>query len=128
MTVKDEDVKYLIRATNEEAYSLWLRFNKSVSWEQVPRGLFWTVGLVKNLKGKKLPVCVSVLFVTVGGHIIATYDSPSQMVDWQAVDEAVKNRFPKAIGITDPANVHDMFNALKINTNLRQCTTCGNEY
>lgn len=89
---------FLVEATNFEQQALWCTWSKEsgerpsyikpVAWEQVNPG--WSVQVGKI---GKLPVCVSVTWARIDGHLVCFYDAISRAYDSELVDKWFKQHF-----------------------------------
>ncbi len=107
--------EYVVEATHEEEFHVWHRVHPDVSWEQL-HGWTTAIGEVEIRKrGKRklerMPVCVCVMWVLIGGHLIAFYDACSQVVDHRMVRDYVDSLCAKH---TNAANFHNCAHDLGI--------------
>lgn len=92
------DAAYVVEATDAERFFLWRENHEGahrgrVRWEQAPGGYMHTVGHI-SVNRKRMPVTVCVYFAILDGHLIAFYDSTSQVVDHRMVEAWVKAESP----------------------------------
>lgn len=120
----DERFKYtmfVVEANSYEAQALWYVWHDSprfkqppVTWEQVNPGFLSTIGQI----GDK-PVCIDMFWNLVNGVPVLFYHPTSKMVDWDMIEEWLKNNCNPRYdnnhrrAHTDAQNFHHMVHATK---------------
>lgn len=119
------EVEYLVRASSTETSALWREWHRAVDWEQVSPG-FWTqIGAGHGINGDELPVCVSVFYNRIDGHLVAFYEGTSALVDYFAIEKWTHKMFPNARGTSDALNFHNCLGALLVTGwEHKECKTC----
>lgn len=111
-------VDYAIEATDNEAFLLWEKNHEKMKWEQNCQGYMPTVKQLKILgeggKVESFPVSVSLTWWVIDGRTVLFYEPVSRFVDWDAVQEFVKeNLLNPGFTKTDGRNAHIVFHAIQ---------------
>lgn len=106
--------EYVVEATHEEQFQVWLRTPESVTWNQ---GHGWLVTVGHVLVGpdvdhlERMPVTVSVIWNLIDGHLIAFYEAESLVVDHRMVEKYIRGNCSKH---TNATNFHHCAHDLNI--------------
>jgi hypothetical protein len=111
-------VDYAIEATDNEAFLLWEKNHEKMKWEQNCQGYMPTVKEIRVLgeggKIESFPVCVSLTWSVIDGRTVLFYESVSRFVDWEAVQEFVRdNLLNPGFTKTNATNAHIVFHAIQ---------------
>lgn len=125
-----EKTEYCIEGDSDLAFILWREWHEAFkSWEQVNPGFIEQIGEGKNIKGKKMPVCVMGSYIRIDGHLIVVLSGTSQLVDYEAIEVWRKKTFKNAKGSTDYMNFNHCIRALgiEIKKKRKMCDACKAE-
>lgn len=104
-----DECAYLVEADGFAVMSLWADWHKRVPWEQLNPGFGEEIGRLA-----RKPVCASVAFNRIGGHVVGFYEATSRVVDWQMVEDWTKRTFKRSRGKVDAMNFHNCIHALGV--------------
>jgi hypothetical protein len=115
---------YLVEATDQEKHFLWERWalqnvqyptalpKEKVDWKEISIGKVRTVGEVNNK-----PICIGLTWVYINSQLVCFYETTSRMVDWDMIDNYVRNRWP-SVPRTNSTNFHNCIdNINRMNNN-----------
>ena len=109
-----EGVVGVVEATSNEAFCLWDKYTTGGrQMSQYGGGYGITVGYCKDLKDTKLPIAISIFKYTVEGKDILFYHPTSRMVDYEVIENWLKENMPASakrengtVKTTDCTNFH----------------------
>lgn len=105
-----EDCKCIIEIEGDDELNLWSKYSKQsedfpkyikYNWEQISMGFWKEIGKVDGR-----PICVSVSFYIIEGHLFGFVEGTSELVDYKMIKEWIKEKNPTAY-ITDAMNFHN---------------------
>ena len=100
---------YVVEADSFARHSLWEQCHTSHNWEEDSSGLVVEIG-----RFNKLPICLSIWFATIDGHLVMFYECISLLAHWGKIDEWLKNNVPSINGNhCDAMNFHNCLITLK---------------
>lgn len=117
-----DDVVFIVEADSFAEFQLWSEFssesqksrdNGALRWKQDPSGIARQVGVLRTMKGEKLPVMCSVSFAQLNGFRVAFYTSCSRAVDWDLVHDWMEKQCPAAAGKCDAQNFHQCLGKIR---------------
>jgi hypothetical protein len=80
--------EFIVEANRYERLALWKEWHVAISWEEDCKGLIIEIG---KLAGR--PILLNFSFALINRHLVAFYDSPSQVVDHKQIDEFLRKNF-----------------------------------
>lgn len=136
-SLSDEDrfkaTEYFVEATHDETHGIWSRFVdkpykecRPLNWEQLD-GIMHTIVYVSiqydDQPGviKRMPICVSIMWNLVDGHLMAFYEACSMVVDHDVVKEFINEKSNSNVNIrTDSTNFHLALHHCKIDIHKKE--------
>jgi hypothetical protein len=80
--------EFIVEANSYERLALWKEWHVAISWEEDCKGLLIEIGKLGGL-----PIILKFSFALINRHLVAFYESPSQVVDHKQIDEFFKKNF-----------------------------------
>jgi hypothetical protein len=128
---KFKATEYFIEASYEETLGIWKQFVDSpyencrpLNWEQLD-GTMCTVATVsiqyddKPGEIKRMPICVSIMWNLVDGHLMAFYEACSLVVDHDVVQKFIDDKHPNKHIRTNASNFHQALHHCNIDINKK---------
>lgn len=81
--------KLIVEANSYERMTLWEGWVNKAEWQQHLQGRLVTVGTYRDR-----PVCVSLVWATIRGHVVLFLEATSELVDWKRINAWLKQEFP----------------------------------
>lgn len=113
--MKYKKVNFAVEATHFEQFCLWKENEASVGadnhveWKEILEARLATIGTIGDL-----PVCVSLIWVTLDGHLVLFYECTSRANDWDMIEQYIKdNHLNDGYTKTNPMNFHTVIHAIK---------------
>lgn len=124
--------EYFIEASHEETMGIWRSFVdhpykncRPLNWEQLD-GMMYTVANVSiqyddTGEIKRMPICVSIMWNLVDGHLMAFYEACSQVVDHDIVKKFIDEKSNSNVNIrTNSSNFHHALHHCNIDINKKE--------
>lgn len=135
--LSDEDrfkaTEFFIESTSKEVFGIWHRFVdnpykdcRSLNWEQLD-SMMYTIANVSlqydDQPGvvKRMPICVSITWNLVDGHLMAFYEACSMVVDHNVVKNFIDEKSNSIANIrSNSSNFHLALHHCKIDIKKEQ--------
>ena len=125
--------EYFVEATHDETHGIWRCFVDSphencrpLNWEQLD-GTMYTVANVliqyddKPGVIKRMPICVSIMWNLVDGHLMAFYEACSMVVDHDVVKKFIDEKSNSNVNIrSNSSNFHLALHHCKIDISKKE--------
>lgn len=113
--------KFLVEADSFSRHCLWQEWHERVQWID-QNGILQTVANVEIIHGDKIkesPICISLLWGLIDGHLVCFWHATSITVDYQIIEDWIKKHFNPEL-TTDAENFHSLVHHIQRQNETRE--------
>lgn len=107
--------KFLAEVDSFSYHCLWKEWHERVQWIAQDSGILQTVASVEIVHGdnlKESPICLSLRWGLIEGHLVCFWYPTSMIVDYQIIDDWIMKHFDLECA-ADAENFHSLVDHIK---------------